>query len=140
MGALDGRKIGFIGLGLMGRPMARNLHKAAKIIHRQHKGIFPDTVEGLSALPGIGRSTAGAIAAQAFGVRAAILDGNVKRVLARLFAVPGWPGETAVAAKLWQHAEALTPNQRLADYTQAIMDLGATLCTRSKPACLLCPW
>ena len=126
------------GLGYYAR--ARNLHKAAQQIVAEHSGEFPQSVAALEALPGIGRSTAGAIAAQAFGVRAAILDGNVKRVLARLFAVPGWPGETAVAAKLWQHAEALTPNQRLADYTQAIMDLGATLCTRSKPACLLCPW
>ena len=126
------------GLGYYAR--ARNLHKAAQLVVSQHGGEFPRSVEELEALPGIGRSTAGAISAQAYGVRAAILDGNVKRVLARMYAVSGWPGESAVAKTLWQHAETLTPDERLADYTQAIMDLGATLCTRTKPRCLLCPW
>ncbi len=126
------------GLGYYAR--ARNLHKAAQLVVRQHSGEFPRVVEELEALPGIGRSTAAAITAQAYGVRAAILDGNVKRVLARMYAVPGWPGESAVAKTLWHHAETLTPDKRLADYTQAIMDLGATVCTRTKPRCLRCPW
>src|SRR5690606_3746329 len=89
--------------------------------------------------PGIGRSTAGAILAQSRGVRAPILDGNVKRVLTRLHAVAGWPGQKAVENRLWELAEHYTPRQRLADYTQAMMDLGATLCTRRRPACGECP-
>ncbi|MCV6603874.1 MAG: A/G-specific adenine glycosylase [Porticoccaceae bacterium] len=125
------------GLGYYAR--ARNLHRAAQQVVTQHGGEFPDTVEALSALPGIGRSTAGAIRAIAFGKRAVILDGNVKRVLTRYRAIGGYPGTTAVADQLWQLADELTPTRRIADYTQAIMDLGATLCTRSKPTCLLCP-
>ena len=125
------------GLGYYAR--ARNLHRAAKVICNEHAAVFPATVDGLCALPGIGRSTAGAIVSIACGGRAPILDGNVKRVLARYHAVDGWPGRTAVARELWQLAERHTPSQRLADYTQAIMDLGATLCTRGRAACERCP-
>lgn len=125
------------GLGYYAR--ARNLHKAAQVVAQEYNGRFPKTVEQLSALPGIGRSTAGAIASIALGQHAAILDGNVKRVLARYHGVEGWPGQTTVANKLWQHAEAATPSERTGHYTQAMMDLGATLCTRTKPACDRCP-
>jgi A/G-specific adenine glycosylase len=125
------------GLGYYAR--ARNLHRAAEIIRDEHGGRFPSTIEAVSGLPGIGRSTAGAILALAFGQRHAILDGNVKRVLARHAAVDGWPGRTAVARELWEIAEARTPIQRVGDYTQAMMDLGATLCTRSSPRCATCP-
>jgi A/G-specific adenine glycosylase len=124
------------GLGYYAR--ARNLHKAARQLVDRHGGEFPDTVEEVATLPGIGRSTAGAILAQSRGVRAPILDGNVKRVLARLHAVPGWPGTKPVENRLWELAEQHTPQQRLADYTQAIMDLGATLCAR-RPDCPRCP-
>ena len=125
------------GLGYYAR--ARNLHRAAQIIRDEHGGAFPDTLEGVTALPGIGRSTAGAILSLALDQRHPILDGNVKRVLARHEAIAGWPGQTAVANQLWEIAERNTPTDRVADYTQAIMDLGATLCTRSKPACERCP-
>jgi len=125
------------GLGYYAR--ARNLHKAAKIVASEYNGVFPSTPEALVALPGIGQSTAGAIVSIACKGRAPILDGNVKRVLARHFAVAGWPGETAVVRTLWSLAEATTPNDRVADYTQGIMDLGATLCTRSRPQCPQCP-
>jgi A/G-specific adenine glycosylase len=125
------------GLGYYAR--ARNLHRTAKMIRDEHDGRFPSDVDTVSALPGIGRSTAGAILALAFGQRHAILDGNVKRVLARHAAVAGWPGKTAVARELWELAETRTPMQRVGDYTQAMMDLGATLCTRSAPACGSCP-
>ena len=125
------------GLGYYSR--ARNLHKTAKIVVARHGGEFPRSVEALAELPGIGRSTAGAIASISMGLRAPILDGNVKRVLARYLAQDGYPGEPKVAAQLWAAAERLTPQERVNHYTQAMMDLGATLCTRSKPACLLCP-
>ena len=125
------------GLGYYAR--ARNLHKAANYVVAQYNGEFPRDVDALTALSGVGRSTAGAICSIAFGARAAILDGNVKRVLARFYGVEGWPGQTQTLNRLWQLAEAATPNQRNADYTQAMMDLGATLCTRSKPACETCP-
>ncbi|MEL0169893.1 MAG: A/G-specific adenine glycosylase [Pseudomonadaceae bacterium] len=125
------------GLGYYSR--ARNLHKAAKQVVSQHGGEFPRSVEGLCELPGIGRSTAGAVASLSMGIRAPILDGNVKRVLTRFEAVDGWPGEKAIHDRLWRMAEALTPQNRVAHYTQAMMDLGATLCTRSNPSCLLCP-
>ena len=125
------------GLGYYSR--ARNLHKAAQIVVAEHGGEFPAGVEELEALPGIGRSTAGAIASLSMDLRAPILDGNVKRVLARYHAVEGWPGTKKVQDQLWQVAERYTPQQRFNHYTQAMMDLGATLCTRSKPSCLLCP-
>ncbi|MEH6578829.1 MAG: A/G-specific adenine glycosylase [Amphritea sp.] len=125
------------GLGYYAR--ARNLHKTARIIARDYAGQFPESVAELEQLPGIGRSTAGAILAISTGKRAAILDGNVKRVLARYYALEGWSGTTAVMKQLWQYSEQNTPDQRVGEYTQAMMDMGATLCTRSKPSCLLCP-
>lgn len=125
------------GLGYYTR--ARNLHKASKIIVQHYAGKFPRSVEELSALPGIGRSTAGAIASISMGIRAPILDGNVKRVLTRYKAIRGYPGTTQNTQKLWLLADKLTPDHQVNHYTQAMMDLGATLCTRSKPSCLLCP-
>ncbi|KTC57175.1 A/G-specific adenine glycosylase, partial [Pseudomonas putida] len=125
------------GLGYYTR--ARNLQKTAKIVMAEHGGEFPHDVEKLVELPGIGLSTAGAIASISMGLRAPILDGNVKRVLARYTAQEGYPGEPKVAKALWATAERLTPQTRVNHYTQAMMDLGATLCTRSKPSCLLCP-
>ncbi len=125
------------GLGYYAR--ARNLHKAAKQVVEAYQGEFPCDQEQLESLTGIGRSTAAAIIAQAFEQRATILDGNVKRVLARYHAVPGWPGQTSVLNALWEHAETHTPDDRARDYTQAIMDLGAMVCTRSKPKCEICP-
>ncbi|MDQ7735572.1 A/G-specific adenine glycosylase [Halomonas sp. SpR1] len=127
------------GLGYYAR--ARNLHKAAQVALAEHNGELPtESIDALVALPGIGRSTAGAIIAQSTGQRAAILDGNVKRSLTRLHALPGWPGKPTVERKLWALAEYFTPAERLADYTQAMMDFGATLCKRSKPDCLSCPF
>ncbi len=125
------------GLGYYTR--ARNLQKTAKIVVADHDGEFPRDVEKLILLPGIGLSTAGAIASLSMGLRAPILDGNVKRVLARFTAQEGYPGEPRVAKQLWATAERFTPHSRVNNYTQAMMDLGATLCTRSKPSCLLCP-
>jgi A/G-specific adenine glycosylase len=125
------------GLGYYTR--AKNLHKAANMVVDDFAGEFPNSVEQLCQLPGIGRSTAGAIIAIAFQRRAVILDGNVKRVLTRHEAIAGWPGKTTVHDELWLVAERLTPTQRVADYTQAMMDLGATLCTRSQPRCTECP-
>lgn len=125
------------GLGYYAR--ARNLHRAAQQVCAEHHGQLPTDLEALSALPGIGRSTAAAILAQAHGQRQPILDGNVKRVLCRHQAVPGWPGEAAVQKQLWQIADALTPPAHAADYTQAIMDLGAMVCTRARPNCAGCP-
>lgn len=125
------------GLGYYAR--ARNLHRAAQVLTAEYGGEFPDDPERLQALPGIGRSTAGAILALSRGRRHAILDGNVRRVLARCFGVEGWPGERAVESRLWALAEACTPQARVDAYTQAIMDLGATVCTRARPACATCP-
>jgi A/G-specific adenine glycosylase len=125
------------GLGYYAR--ARNLHKSAQQVANELDGKFPLTLDGLCELPGIGRSTAGAILSIACGQRASILDGNVKRVLARYHAVEGWPGQSAVHQRLWDIAEQYTPTKRCADYSQAMMDLGATLCTRSAPACERCP-
>ncbi len=125
------------GLGYYAR--ARNLHKAAQQVRDQHNSKLPTKFEQLLALPGIGRSTAGAILAQACGQRHAILDGNVKRVLTRVHAIDGWPGNKSVENRLWEIAESYTPQKDCADYTQAIMDLGATVCTRRKPACEHCP-
>ncbi len=125
------------GLGYYAR--ARNLQAAAKHCVERHDGDLPRDLDALLALPGIGRSTAGAILSQAWGDRFPILDGNVKRVLARRHGVDGWPGLPRVEKTLWSIAGALLPDTRMADYTQAQMDFGATLCTRHAPACLLCP-
>jgi len=125
------------GLGYYAR--ARNLLKAARTIVAEHAGEFPETLEAVQSLPGIGRSTAGAILAISKSQRHPILDGNVKRVLTRCFGIEGFPGETAVERELWSIADACTPAQRVAHYTQAIMDLGATVCVRSRPACVVCP-
>jgi A/G-specific adenine glycosylase len=125
------------GLGYYAR--GRNLHKAARIIVKNFNGEFPQKFEDILELPGIGRSTAAAICALAFHQRRAILDGNVKRVLARYCGIAGWAGEKKVEERLWQQAEALLPSEGVATYTQALMDIGATLCTRSKPKCVLCP-
>ena len=125
------------GLGYYAR--ARNLLAAARRVANELGGRIPADAESLAALPGIGRSTAAAIAAFAFGERAAILDGNVKRVLARCFGVAGYPGERAVEQRLWQLAESLLPARSIEAYTQALMDLGATLCTRVNPRCDACP-
>lgn len=125
------------GLGYYSR--ARNLHAAAQRIQSGHGGVFPQDPAAIEALPGIGRSTAAAIAAFCFGARTAILDGNVKRVLARCFGVDGWPGVPAVEKRLWSLAESLLPEKDVDTYTQGLMDLGATLCTRSKPDCGTCP-
>jgi A/G-specific adenine glycosylase len=125
------------GLGYYAR--ARNLHAAAKLCVEHHDGDLPRDLAALFALPGIGRSTAGAILSQAWGDPAPILDGNVKRVLCRVFGIEGWPGTPAVEKQLWAIAETLLPDTRQADYTQVQMDFGATLCTRSDPACAICP-
>ena len=124
------------GLGYYAR--ARNLHAAAKQVVNEYGGVFPQSQAELESLKGIGRSTAAAIRAQAFGDKAAILDGNVKRVLARLYAIQEWPGKNTTESKMWDISESLLPDARLRDYTQAIMDFGATLCTRSKPGCEAC--
>ena len=125
------------GLGYYAR--ARNLHRAARSICDEHDGVFPQRFDDVAALPGIGRSTAGAIMALAYDERYPILDGNVKRVLARHGAIAGWPGKADVARALWQAAEENTPYSEVRDYTQAMMDLGATVCTRSRPQCDACP-
>ena len=125
------------GLGYYAR--ARNIHKTAQRLVKQYNGELPTTQQELEDLPGIGRSTAGAIRAIAYKQSASILDGNVKRVLTRFHAISGYPGTTKVSAHLWSIADELTPDHRTDDYTQAIMDLGATLCTRRRPQCQLCP-
>lgn len=125
------------GLGYYAR--ARNLHAAAKRCVEHHGGELPTDFDALIALPGIGRSTAGAILSQAHGLPFAILDGNVKRVLTRWRGIEGYPGTSAIERDLWQLAASLLPEKRLPDYTQGLMDLGATVCTRADPACLLCP-
>jgi A/G-specific adenine glycosylase len=125
------------GLGYYAR--ARNLHSAARTVRDQHDGDFPKRFDDVVALPGIGRSTAGAIMALAYGERYPILDGNVKRVLARHGAIAGWPGKTDVAETLWRAAEEYMPQSGVREYTQAMMDLGATVCTRSRPQCDACP-
>ena len=125
------------GLGYYAR--ARNLHKTARIITEQYQGRFPSSLESLMDLPGIGRSTAGAILALACNLPFPVLDGNVKRLLTRYFAIPGWPGNSRVEKKLWSIAEGLTPVEKVAEYTQAIMDLGATVCQRTAPDCCACP-
>ena len=125
------------GLGYYSR--ARNLHAAAQRVMSDYGGSFPSSLDELTDLPGVGRSTAGAIRAIAFGERGVILDGNVRRVLVRLLALDGDPRSTAAEKQLWSWAEALTPSARADDYAQAIMDLGATCCTPTKPSCTLCP-
>ena len=125
------------GLGYYAR--ARNLQRAAQVVVAKHGGRFPRRIEDIEALPGIGRSTAAAIAVFAFGARAAILDGNVRRVLVRAFGIEGFPGEKAVEARLWALAESLLPQRELVAYTQGLMDLGATLCLLRRPRCGDCP-
>ena len=125
------------GLGYYTR--ARNLHKCAIQIVNDFSGIWPRTVKELEALPGIGRSTAGAILSLTTGQTETILDGNVKRVLSRYFAIEGWPGKSSVHNKLWELAESLTSPKNTDHYNQAMMDIGATICTRTKPSCKLCP-
>lgn len=125
------------GLGYYAR--GRNLHKAAQLIVEHHQGVFPENYNDILALPGIGPSTAAAILAQAMNQPHAILDGNVKRVLTRYHALSGWPGEKKIENQLWEIARKHTPDHSAADYTQAIMDLGATVCSRSKPKCEMCP-
>ena len=125
------------GLGYYAR--ARNLHRAAGIVLREHGGVPPRDPAVLASLPGIGRSTAGAIAAQAHGLRAPILDANAKRLLARHFRVAGPPASAATAATLWELADALTPAERVGDYTQAVMDMGAKVCRTRQPQCAVCP-
>jgi A/G-specific adenine glycosylase len=125
------------GLGYYAR--ARNLHACAQMVVAKFAGKFPEDLEGMTLLPGIGRSTAGAILSIASGLRHPILDGNVKRVLSRVFGIAGDPAATAVLESLWMLAEACTPEHDVGAYTQAVMDLGATLCTRARPACTLCP-
>lgn len=126
------------GLGYYAR--ARNLHAAAREILERHGGCFPRRFEDILELPGVGRSTAAAIAALAHGERRAILDGNVRRVLCRLYGVEGWPGERGVEAWLWRLAESLLPERDIGAYTQGLMDLGATVCTRNRPRCDVCPF
>ncbi|WP_034916892.1 A/G-specific adenine glycosylase [Erwinia sp. 9145] len=125
------------GLGYYAR--ARNLHKAAKTVAEKHGGVFPQTFDAVADLPGVGRSTAGAILSLALGQHFPILDGNVKRVLARSAAVSGWPGRKEVEKRLWQLSEAVTPAEGVSQFNQAMMDLGATVCTRSRPKCEICP-
>ena len=125
------------GLGYYAR--ARNLHRAAREVVARYGGRFPDRLESIAALPGIGRSTAGAIAVFAFGQPHPILDGNVKRVLARCFGIEGNPGEKKIADSLWALAQRLLPQHEVQAYTQGLMDLGAGVCTRAKPRCDRCP-
>lgn len=125
------------GLGYYAR--ARNLHKAAQVVSEKFHGQFPTQFDDVVALPGVGRSTAGAILSLSQNQHYAILDGNVKRVLTRYFAIEGWPGNKAVENKLWQLSEQVTPKQDVAKFNQAMMDIGAMVCTRSKPKCSLCP-
>ena len=125
------------GLGYYAR--ARNLHKAAKVLVDEYDGLFPHNIDDVISLPGVGRSTAGAILSLSRNQRHPILDGNVKRVLARYYAIEGWPGQKSVENALWDVAEKNTPETRCAHYTQVMMDLGAMVCTRSKPKCDACP-
>jgi A/G-specific adenine glycosylase len=125
------------GLGYYAR--GRNLHKAAQAIAREFGGVFPGSYESVCALPGVGRSTASAICVFAYGARLAILDGNVKRVLARHFGIEGYPGDKPVETLLWTRSEAALPERDIEAYTQGLMDLGAAICVRSRPRCDLCP-
>ena len=125
------------GLGYYAR--ARNLHRAARIVVERHGGIFPAQFEAIAALPGIGRSTAAAIAVFVSGARQPILDGNVKRVLARCFGIPGFPGEKKIEKRMWELAAGLLPERDVEAYTQGLMDLGAGICARRRPRCEACP-
>ena len=125
------------GLGYYAR--ARNLHKAAQVIADKFDGKFPTKFDDVIALPGVGRSTAGAILSLSQNQHYPILDGNVKRVLTRSFAIEGWPGNKNVENQLWQLSEQVTPDHEVAKFNQAMMDIGAMVCTRSKPKCSLCP-
>jgi A/G-specific adenine glycosylase len=125
------------GLGYYSR--GRNLHRAAQVIRDEHGGRFPRKLDSIVALPGIGRSTAAAIVVFAYGGRHAILDGNVKRVLARTQGIRGFPGERSVAEALWHAANSLVPSDGVEGYTQGLMDLGATVCLRHNPKCSVCP-
>lgn len=125
------------GLGYYAR--ARNLHRCAELTVQHHQGELPNSIDALEALPGIGRSTAGAILSLSMGIPQPILDGNVKRVLARHNGVAGWPGNGAVLKRLWEISENVTPSERCGPFNQAMMDLGATVCTRTKPDCSRCP-
>jgi A/G-specific adenine glycosylase len=125
------------GLGYYTR--ARNLHKCAQRVVAEYDGVFPSDPALLAELPGIGRSTAAAISAFSSGTRAAIMDGNVKRVFARVFGIDAYPGERKTEEMMWRRAEALLPEQGIESYTQGLMDMGATLCTRSSPSCERCP-
>jgi len=125
------------GLGYYAR--GRNLHRAAVLVRERYGGVFPTAIDAVQALPGVGRSTSGAVLSLALGQRHPILDGNVKRVLARHFAIPGWPGTASVQSELWRIAERHTPRGRVGEYNQAMMDLGAMCCTRSRPDCGCCP-
>ena len=125
------------GLGYYAR--ARNLHLTAKVLATKYEGQFPKTNHELESLPGIGRSTAGAILSLGLGIRAPILDGNVKRVLTRQIGLETWPGSSSVQKKLWEVIDDLTPNFRVGPFNQALMDLGALLCTRKNPKCSDCP-
>jgi A/G-specific adenine glycosylase len=135
--ALDDVLAVWSGLGYYSR--ARNLHRTAQAVMERHCGAFPRNTEALEALPGIGRSTAAAIAVFAWGERRAILDGNVKRVLARCFGIEGYPGDKTVADGMWQLADSLVPRKGIETYTQGLMDLGAMVCTRTRPRCEACP-
>lgn len=125
------------GLGYYAR--GRNLHRAALLIVERHAGVFPTTLDAAMELPGIGRSTAGAILALSRDERHSILDGNVRRVLSRYFLLPDPPGRAEATRRLWELADRCTPRERPAAYTQAIMDLGATVCVRTRPLCSACP-
>lgn len=125
------------GLGYYAR--ARNLHKTATIIVSEYQGDFPEEIHELEKLPGIGRSTAGAILSLSRGRYFPILDGNVKRVLARYFEIEGWPGKASVLKQLWQLSEKVTPRQQTASFNQSMMDLGSMVCMRSSPDCDSCP-
>ncbi|MFB6422143.1 MAG: A/G-specific adenine glycosylase [Candidatus Malihini olakiniferum] len=125
------------GLGYYAR--ARNLHKSAQIIMNQHGGKFPTTIESVTALPGIGRSTAGAVLSLSLGQSYPILDGNVKRVLARCYSVAGWPGKRGVERQLWDLSKQMMPDKDISKFNQAVMDLGAIVCTHNRPKCEFCP-
>ncbi len=125
------------GLGYYAR--ARNLHKAARRVVRDWNGKFPSDLDRLQMLPGVGRSTAGAIASLAFGKQAPILDGNLRRVFVRILAIQTPINAPSVLKQLWGYSERILPRQNVADFNQALMDLGATICTPKKPSCVLCP-